>query len=647
MGNLEHVFSPVMVNQMEVKNRIFMSAMSTSFAHADGSVSEETINYYASRAKGGVGLMVTEVVMTEPVYKYLKKTLTLQDDSFIEGWKKLCDAVHKNGGRIAPQLLHPAFMALPLPGTPPLVAPAAVGPYYYPTAPRELKKEELPQLVENFGKAAFRAKTAGCDAVEIHAAHAHGLLGGFLSPLYNKRLDEYGQDVDGRLRLTLEVIREVRKTCGRDFPVIVRISGDDYEVGGQSLLEGVYISKQLEKEGADLIHVSGGTTIHRGSSITPPGTPQASHYRSAEAIKAAVSIPVATVGRVNEGWLLDEIIANGKADVCMVGRPILCDPEWVNKIREGKKEEIRPCIGCLGCLSSVMLEDHVTCSMNPSFEIENEDNLKPAAIKKKILVIGGGPAGMEAAYVLDQRGHEVTLTEKLDHLGGQMVAAGYPIAKNDILKAVKYFIHRLESTNVKVMLETEADEEFVRSFGADEVILAAGARPVVPQGLLGHKKEVIAEDILLGRAVAGKRVAIIGGGSVGAETADFIAPLVNDRDVRNRKIFILEMLPEVVTDDKSPGRSLLVRRLLDKGVELITNARVTKVGEDSLTYATGEEEHTLACDTVILACGYQSENRLAEALTKAEIPFYNIGDSVKPGKIKEAVTSAYQIAKNL
>ena len=289
-----------------------------------------------------------------------------------------------------------------------------MGPYYARSAPRPVTVEELHTIVQLFGQAARRFQIAGGDGVEIQAAHAHGLLGGFLTPLYNKRTDEYGDDINGRLRLTLEVIAEIRKICGRDFLIDVRISGDEYSDGGLTLNDMIYVSKQLEKAGVDFIHVSGGNTIKRGSSMPAPGTSPAPHAHASEEIRRHLHIPVSTVARINEPWIAEELIAkeliaNGKTDICMIGRPNLCDSEFANKAMAGTPEDIRPCIGCGRCLTGIMFGKPIACTVNPSVQ---SNEIAPAEEKKKVLVIGGGPAGMEAAYVAKKRGHEVVLCEK-------------------------------------------------------------------------------------------------------------------------------------------------------------------------------------------------------------------------------------------
>ena len=646
MKEFSHLFSPIKVGETVVKNRVFMPPISTNLADK-GYVTDALVAHYAARAKGGVGLIVTEVTTVEPTYIYLPGDMSIHDDSFIPGWKKLTEAVHQYDCKILPQLFHPAYMAFPIPGTPRLIAPSNVGPYYAKEAPRSVTKEELKVIIKQFGEAALRVKTAGADGVEIHAAHAHGLLGGFLSPLYNKRTDEYGGDISCRLRLTLEVIEEVRKMCGKDFIIDVRISGDEYTDGGLNINDMIYVSKTLEKAGVDMLHVSGGTTIARGSSIPAPGTKMGSHALLSEEIKKHVSIPVATVGRITEPWIADELIANDKADICMMGRANLCDAEFVNKAMNGHVEDIRPCIGCLRCLTGIMFGKRVSCTINPSLEIENEDTIKEAEEKKNILVIGSGPAGMEAAFVAHKRGHHVVLCEKDDKLGGEMNLAAVPIAKQDLTLVIKYMAHKLEGVDVR--LNTEVTLDMLKNEFKDyEVIAGTGASPIVINPFTQFKSWMTADDVLAGRAFPGRKIVIIGGGSVGCETADYLAPLINDLFPRNRDVTILEMADGVMMNESGPGRSLLVRRMMEKGVKIITSAKVDSVTETEINYTQDDVTHTIKdADTLIFAAGYKKNPAVEEMLEESGLNYHMIGDAHEIGNIKTAITEAYNLTKDL
>lgn len=646
MTRYEHLFAPIQVGKRTIKNRVWMPPISTNLANK-GYVTDELVQHYGMRAKGGVGLIVSEVVTVEPTYIYLPGDMHIFDDSFIEGWKKVFDEVHKYDTVLLPQLFHPAYMAFPIPGTPQLVAPSHVGPYYAKSAPRPITKDEIQVLIGQFADAAERVKKAGGDGVEIHAAHAHGMLGGFLSPLYNKRTDEYGGDIHGRLRLTLEVVEAVRQRCGEDFIIDVRISGDEYTDGGLNLNDMTYVAKQLEKAGVDMLHVSGGMTIKRGSSIPAAGTTLATHAHLSEHIKKYVNIPVATVGRVTEAWAADELIANQKADACMMGRANLCEPEFANKAKEGRDIEIRPCIGCLRCLNGIMFGKRVACTINPSFELINEETLTQAEEKKNILVIGAGPAGMEAAYVAHQRGHHVVLCEKEAELGGALKTAAVPIGKQDLTRVIQYMRHRLKDVDVRVNTEVTKDM-LENEFKGYEVICAAGAKPNVISSLTGFKQTMTADDILSGKAFPGRKIVIVGGGSVGCETADYLAPLVNDRFPRNRDITVLEMAPEIMMSESGAGRSHLVLRMMEKGIKIECSAKVTSVTEHEIHYEQKGFEHVISdADTLVFAAGYHTDPSLEDMLKEAGVSYHLIGDANKPANIKEAITQAWNLTKDL
>lgn len=639
MNRYPSLFEPIQIGKTVVKNRIFMPPVSTNLCAKNHYISDALIEHYASRAKGGVGLIITEVTTIEPVYTYLPGDISICDDSYIEGWKKLADAIHQYGCKIMPQLFHPAYMAFPSPGTPQLIAPSHVGPYYAKSAPRAVTIEEIHELVKKFGQAAKRAQIAGCDGVEVHAAHAHGLLGGFLTPLYNKRYDEYGGDINGRLRIVLEVIEEIRNQCGDDFIIDVRISGDEYSDGGLNINDMIYVCKQLEKAGVDFIHCSGGNTIKRASSMPAPGTKQGSHCLLSEELKKYIHIPVSTVGRINEAWIANELIENGKADICMMGRANLCDSEFAQKSFEGRIDEIRPCIGCGRCLTGVMFGKPVGCTVNPSVE---SNIIEPANEKKKVLVIGAGPAGMEAAYVCARRGHDVVLCEKTNEMGGLLRLASVPIAKQDLAKVIKFMVTRLKKTNVDIRLNCEVTYEMLENEFKDYIVLGStGAKPKVFDAFTSFKDTMTADDILAGRRVPGKNIVIIGGGSVGCETADYLAPLVNDLFPANRNVTILEMTNALMVGEGGAAKSVLTRRLMEKGVRIEFNAKVERVSENTIVYSQkGKEVVIDDADSLVLAMGY------------VPVPIDNeriiqIGDCNKVGNLKDAIGCAYEASIHL
>ncbi|MCQ2508318.1 MAG: FAD-dependent oxidoreductase [Dorea sp.] len=646
MNNFPHLFTPIQIGKTTVKNRIFMPPLSTNMAD-HGYVTDDLIEHYTNRAKGGVGLIITEVTTVEPTYTYLPGDMSIYDDSYISGWKKLVDSVHQYDCKILSQLFHPAYMAFPIPGTPQLIAPSNVGPYYARSAPRAVTVEELQVIIRQFGQAARRFQIAGGDGVEIQCAHAHGLLGGFLTPLYNKRTDEYGGDINGRLRLCLEVIREVRKMCGEDFIIDVRISGDEYSEGGLTLNDQIYVCKQLEKEGVDFIHVSGGNTIKRGSSMPAPGTSPAPHAHAAEEIKKYVNIPISTVARINEPWIAEELIANGKTDICMIGRPNLCDSEFANKAYAGNVEDIRPCIGCGRCLTGIMFGKRISCTVNPSVE----SNVIPEAEeKKKVLVIGGGPAGMEAAFVAKRRGHEVVLCEKTGELGGLLRVAAVPIGKQELCKVVKFMARRLKNEGIEVRLNTEVTAEMLKNEFADfEVICTSGAKPKSIPVFEGFKKTCTADDILAGRVFPGRKIVVLGGGSVGCETADYLAPLINDLFPANRDITIVEMTNALMVGEGGPAKSAVTTRLMRKGVKIEFNSTLTKAEGDIIVYKntkTGAETVIDDADCLVFAVGYApTPLEIPEGINPERVHF--IGDCAKIGTLKDAITGAHELAAAL
>ncbi|MBM4332630.1 MAG: FAD-dependent oxidoreductase [Deltaproteobacteria bacterium] len=648
MTKIKNLFSPIKIRSMEVRNRLVMAPMGTNLASQEGEVTPSLISYYEARARGGVGLIITDDTTITSSAIYHPNGLRLHDDRLIQSWKNLTQAVHAQGAKIAPQLIHPSFNA---PSAFSGVQPVAASPIpsrRFREIPRELTVEEIEKIIEQFAEASRRAQEAGCDAVQIHCAHAHHLLGSFLSPLYNKRTDAYGGSLEGRLRLPLEVIRHIRSKVGPGFPILIRISGDEFQPGGLAIEESRYIAPLLVQAGVDAIQVSAGTGNNFWLVIPPTGTPEAPNASLAEQIKRRVDVPVICVGRILHPWVAENLLQSGKADMVAMGRALVADPELPNKAAQGDWDEIAPCVGDSMCLVSVQMEQKISCLINPAAGREEEASLLPATTAKKVLVIGGGPAGMEAARVSALRGHQVTLMERTSKLGGQLLLASFPPMKQEYTCIIQYLANQVKKAGVKVELNRKVDPAAVSSFLPEVIIIATGAGPLVPKDIPGiDKKHVVtAWDVLAGRTLVGPKVVVVGGGKVGCETADFIAHPVDDLTPKGNRVTIVEMLENVALDEKSMARSLLIQRLKSKGVEIIVSAKVVEILPDGVKYLKeGREETLRGMDHIVLAMGAKSENVLSEKI--AGIPTLIIGDAKHPRTALEAIAEGWEIGRKI
>jgi 2,4-dienoyl-CoA reductase-like NADH-dependent reductase (Old Yellow Enzyme family)/thioredoxin reductase len=649
MKNLKLLFTPIRIAEVEVKNRIVMSPMSSNLGSEQGHVTPALIQFFAARARGGVGLIVTGDVSVDPNGRYQKRTLGLYDDQFIPGWKDLNRAVQNYGAKIAPQLIHPSFNAhSSLTGVQP-VAASPIASRRFRELPRELRVEEIEKIIEQFADAARRAQMAGCDAVQIHCAHSHHLLGSFLSPLHNKRTDEFGGDIHGRLRLPLEVIRRIRSKVGPGFPILVRISADEFEPGGRTLEETQYIAPLFVEAGADALNISAGTT-NIGSVAPPMGSPAGIYAPLAAAIKEVVKIPVISVGRILTPWVAEDILSSGKADMVAIGRGLLADPEFPRKAEAGDWDDIAPCVGDLHCLMSLYSDKTIACLVNAAVGREEEMDLVSTKNPKKILVVGGGPGGLEAARVAALRGHQVTLMEKSTKLGGQLLAASFPPTKQEFTCLIKYLIGQAYKAGVKVELNKEVTLEVIDEFRPDAIIIATGGLPKVPPMFCGinQKRIVNSWDVLTGKILPGLKILVIGGGSTGCETADFLAHPLDDLSPKGNRVTIMEMLDNVCLDDVSPKRSSLILRLRQKGVKIITDAKVTEILEDGVIYLhNGKSKMLRGLDTIVLATGTTPNNILVEEIKGKGIPTFVIGDAKAPRKAVEAIGEGAEIGRKI
>jgi len=637
----EKLFEPGRIGKLKLRNRIVMPPMATNFAAVDGSVTSRLINYYVERAKGETGLIIVEATAIDPKTGLVFNQIYLNHHRFLPDLARLVEAIHLWGAKCAIQLHHPGRQSNPL-LTEDLVAPSPIVCKLIGKEPRELKAEEIEKLAEAYAQAALMAKMAGFDAVEIHGAHGY-LICQFLSPYTNKRTDEWGRDFEGRMRFALEVVRRTKEKTGPDFPLIFRISADEFVDGGLTLKETVEIAKRLEQAGIDAIHVSAGNYDSMLMRTIPPMyLPPGGLIHLAEGIKRAVSIPVIAVGALTPE-MAEDVLEKGKADFIAFGRGLIADPDLPKKLAEGKPEEIRRCMRCNeGCLGTILFFKPITCSLNALVGKEEEWRIERAEKIKKILIVGGGVAGMEVARVAALRGHEVTLYEKSDKLGGHLIEASTPQFKEDIRNPLEYLSKQVRKLGVKIELGKEVTVQMVEEAKPDVVIVATGSSPLIPK-VPGIEKPIVvtATDVLLGKAKVGKKVVVAGGGLVGCEAALFLAG-------EGKEITIVELLPEIAIEVEMISRAVLFEKLTERSVKWLTNMKIEEITDEGIIALDKEQKkRTIEADTVVLALGLKSNNELYKALEGKVPELYAIGDCVKPRKIIDAIREGFFIGREI
>ena len=651
MRQFQKLFSPIKLGSLELTNRFVIPPMATNLANKDGTVSQALIDYWVARAKGGWGLLIVEFTAIDPLGKVGACHPCLWSDKFIDGLKKLTDAVHNYRGRIAIQLSHTGRQTtreiIGIAGAQPVSASPIPCPLDR-EMPKELSSAEVYELIEKFGDAAVRARDAGFDAIEIHGAHGY-LLAQFMSAYSNKRTDEFGGSLHNRLRFPIEVIHNIRRKIGQPFPLIFRMSAEEKVPGGRTLDESRVVARVIEEAGVDAIDVSVGVSGSSQYIIAPPAVPPGFLLSASQEIKKAVSVPVIAVGRINHPLIAEDAIETGKADLIAWGRPSFADPELPNKVAAGNLDEICPCIYCLqGCLRTFPLPFKplsklgVTCSVNPFCGREGEMQIKPAIKRKKIIIVGGGPGGLEAAWVAAARGHNVTLYEKNQALGGQYRIAAMPPFKQDIARAIAYYIHTGEKYGVHFNLGIEATATKILAEKPDAVVLATGGEPLVPRikGINGGRV-VTALEVIQGKKQAGTKVLIVGGSTVGCETADLLGE-------HQHQVTIVEMLPEIATDVPLSARYFLLQRLKEYGVQVETGATVKEFLKDGvIAERDGQQIHLAGFDTIVLAMGIKAVNTLKKKLEGRISELYVIGDAVTPRKATDAIEEGARVAVRL
>lgn len=647
---LEMLFSPIRIGSMELKNRIAMAPITTNWAPADGTIPDRIIDYLEARARGGVGLIILETVTIDENFPYIVNSLGLWSDALIPSFAKLVDRLHAHGAKVAPQISHPGPESFSiLKGIQPVGPSPTLGKYHGQIC-RELSSEEIQKIAEQYGDAARRAREAGCDAMELHAAHRYMLAGSFLSPLRNKRTDAYGGSADGRLKFVLEIMESIRAKAGPDFPVIVRISGDEYLPGGRDLNETQYLAPKLVEAGVNALEISGGVQPELFWRIIPPtGTPLGINVAAAAAVKQVVDIPIITVGRIANPRLAEHILKTGQADMVAMGRALLADPELPNKAAEGRFDDIAPCTGCTcGCVHRQMQVQPMTCVINPSVGREKEMAIVPTETPKKVVVVGGGPGGMEAARVAAIRGHRVTLVEKDATLGGQLRLACVPPTTQELGLWVRYLSGQLEKAGVEVRMNTEATPALIAEMKPDVVIVASGGEELVPPIPGADGGRVTSAGALLGgeKAIPNGKVLVIGGGMIGCHVADFLADRGDERSGAGVEVTIVDMLEDISPEMPALPRMLLMPRLREKGVRAITSAVVKEITEEGVVIDKGGQREALGpFDHIVIACGTRSADHLSGEIGDPQPEVHVIGDAKQPRTALEAIAEAAEVAR--
>ena len=631
------LFSPFRIGNLELKNRIVMPPMATHFAADDGSINDRHIAYYLKRIKGGVGYITSEHTGIMKQGRAFPNMALIDSDQHIPHFKKLIEAIHREGGRIVIQINHAGRQTSSSITGSPIVAPSAIPCPVRKEMPKELSQEEIQKIIQAFGEAARRAKEAGADGVEVHMAHGY-LINQFLSPLSNERTDEYGGDPDRRMKMAIEVLRTVRNQVGSDFLVLCRLSADEYVEGGLKLEDSKEIAKALERTGADALHISACVAASGYLNHPPYYAEEGIFAHLAQGIKSVVSIPVIAVGRIRTPELANQILEEKKADLISMGRALIADPNFPAKALEGKTEEIIPCISCNRCIQSIR-KGALQCAVNPETGREATFRIQKAQHPKKVWVIGGGPAGMKAAEISALRGHRVTLYEEKERLGGKFLLAAMPPKKQVLKEFIEHLTRQLKKVPIKIVSGKPFTPASLRRGKPDVVIIATGGKPFFPP-IDGMKeaKVITVEEAFAESVHLGKKILVVGGGGIGAEVADYLSEI-------GKEVTMVEMLEGIALDLVSHLQYFLNKRLREKGVQMLTSTKAIRFEKEGLWVEDPQGSRRLeGFDSIVIALGSMPNNALAELLEGKVPEVHVVGDASKPREVMEAVLEGEEVA---
>lgn len=619
-----------------------MPPMVRNYADAKGLATVRYLDHIERIAQGGTGMLILEASYVSPEGRGFVNGLGIHSDACVPGLKKLAAKAHEHKAAIGIQLYHAGRQTVSkICGKKP-VAPSAIPCPVMQEMPRSLKIDEIKKLVKDFAKAALRAKKAGLDFVEIHGAHGY-LVAQFLSPFSNTRKDAYGGDEEKRFRFLKEVYEAVRQAVGPDFPVMVRLSGEEWVEGGLTIKDVVKIARDLEKMGVDALHISSGNygSYVQGKMIPPMAVQDGVLLPLAKEIKRSVKIPVITVGKIRTPELAEKALKNSEADFVAIGRSLLADPDWPLKAKAGKLKEINHCVACnQGCISRLFAQQDVWCTVNPECGRENEFSL-PVKEKKKVAVVGGGPAGLSAARTAAMRGHKVVLFESGKSLGGQLLPAAAAPHREDWDLLRKFLVQEMKRLKVEVNLEHEFGLEEAKAGKYDAVIAAMGSSTMVPKiPGLESANAVMARDVFEGGAEVKGRVVVVGGGCMGAQTAELLA-------VKNHSVTLIEMSENIALESPMDERFLLLQRLEKLKVKLLSQTRVLKIAAEGVLITGPQGKHTIEADTVVMCLGSVSNEGLGQKLRYLVKTVKIVGDALKPRRVTEAVLEGAMAALEL
>lgn len=639
---LPHLFSPIKLGSMLVKNRLVMPPMSLNFGvDEEGNVTEQHWEYLAARARSGTGMIVVGGGAVHPSGLDLPRMPPIWADRFIGALRWMTAVIHRYNTKIGMQLLHGGRQAYLSDKVAPSPIPALA---VVKDVPKELTRSEIKDLVEAYGDAALRCKQAEFDFVEIHAAHGY-LITEFLAGNSNVRQDEYGGTFENRTRFLFEIIENIKTKAGAEYPVGVRINGEDYVPGGWTLSDMKRLAPGLEQAGVDWLHISAGIYGSMPLTIPPMYSEHSCFVHLAEEIKKSVGIPVIAVGRIKDPVSADGIIRDGRADMVSMGRAHLADPELAKKAYEGRFDDIRPCIGCCkGCIERALALEEASCVMNPEVGREHLFKKKVVSAAKKILVVGAGPAGLAVARMAALHSHEVIIVEEDGQAGGMARLAAIPPGRAEISEMIMYYLRELSRLNVEIRLNTTLTEGLIAEIKPHVGIITTGSLPEMPQisGLFDTEMDLhIITDILQNDAVPGNRVVVLGGNMAGLQVADF---LVN----KEREVFVLHRGEHFAEEMAPNDRAYLMERLKRPGVHLFKNVRFREFLEYSIEFLwRGRAEKLEMITDIVLSEGMRSNRKTSELFKGSEIDVHVIGDAKSPRTLLDALAEADELGRAL